>query len=341
MSTTATEFTMESILSVLRDASEEQLTEFRKIVGPIRASTPSAPGVKRAPGRPKKSASEAPPRSLPEGDMESAPDASAYRIPADEVDHSVCIGRRFDETDKSKDKRWSPAVYREFQCGGTLGADSDLCETCNRRQEKYAMNPKAGPWLGRVTEDPMEWSHMLGTEWAEKKQPKWMGVPTSSRSSVVSEEDDSASVGAPVEKADKAAEKAEKEAKKAAEKAEKEAKKAAEKAEKEAKKAAEKAEKEAEKEAKKATKPAKKSAAAAESAVAAAVAEPVTPAKADTAAPPVEIEGSLKLIDGTLYMVKGRNVYEYDEITESTSDFVGLLREDETIDTDADEEETD
>ena len=46
------------------------------------------------------------------------------------------------------------------------------------------------------------------------------------------------------------------------------------------------------------------------------------------------VEGELKLIDGTFYMVKGRNVYEYDSLTETTGDFVGGLAEDgESIDT--------
>lgn len=51
------------------------------------------------------------------------------------------------------------------------------------------------------------------------------------------------------------------------------------------------------------------------------------------------IEGELALIDGTFYIVKNGNVYEYDEIAEKTGDFVGRLKADgESIDTEAEEQ---
>jgi hypothetical protein len=36
-------------------------------------------------------------------------------------------------------------------------------------------------------------------------------------------------------------------------------------------------------------------------------------------------------------MIKGQNVYEYDELTEKAGDFVGLLTEEDTINTDGEE----
>ncbi len=112
---------------------------------------------------------------------------------------------------------------------------------------------------------------------------------------------------------------------KAAEKAAAKAAKAAEKA------AAKEAEKAAAKEAEKAAK------AAAWAAKAVAKAEEKAAAKAAAKAEPVDITGELKLIEGTLYMVKNDNVYEYDELSEKAGDFVGRLTAEETIDTDEEE----
>jgi hypothetical protein len=53
----------------------------------------------------------------------------------------------------------------------------------------------------------------------------------------------------------------------------------------------------------------------------------------------VEVEegSELKLIDGTIYMARNGNVYEYDELTERSGDFVGRLTAEETIDTEGEE----
>jgi len=109
---------------------------------------------------------------------------------------------------------------------------------------------------------------------------------------------------------------------------------AAKAAEKAAAKAAKAAEKEAAKEAIKAAK------AAAWAAKAVAKAEEKAAAKAAAKAAPVDtepVDGELKLLEGTLYMVKNDNVYEYDELTEKAGDFVGRLTAEETIDTDEEE----
>ena len=111
---------------------------------------------------------------------------------------------------------------------------------------------------------------------------------------------------------------------------------------KEAAKAAETAAKTAAKEAAAAADPfafppaaAKEAAAAAKrAAVAAERAARVALAKAAPRPVPVEgvpVTGTLKLIDGRLYMVRNGNVYEYHELEESAGAFVGRLTGDETI----------
>ena len=352
MSTPST--VLDNILAELRSAPVELLADIlqelnrgipllNERMGPVKPAS-----AKKGPGRPKKE--PAAPVELPAAE-EGAPDASAYRLTEADIDLTVCVGRSLTG---GEDKRWAPAVYREKQCGGTLVDGSDLCATCCRRLEKYASDPKPGPWTGRVTEEPEPWVHMLGTTWAETKNPKWKGAAdgasaaetesvASAPSTKASKEEQKAA-----KEAEKAAKKAkadeEKEAKKAAAAAEKEAKKAAAEAEKEAKKAAALAEKEAkkaaadaEKAAKKAAAPAKKTASkAAAAAPAAAVAE----AKADSGSPAVETDGELTLLDGTFYWVRpGKKVYEWDELAEKAGDFVGRLRADETIDTDATEDD--
>jgi len=316
--------------------------------------------------------------ALPEA-TEGAPGAEEYRLSASDIDSSVCVGRNLKGGD---DKRWKPIVFRESQCGSPLVAGSDLCAKCSKRAEKYAATPKPGDWSGRVTEEPLGWVHMLGTEWALEKKPRFAAsgsgsgsAPTSSAASVASEAEDASdsesesvssqtempatstatasvsattSVAAPVsdKKAGKAAAAAKaqkqaattaaKEAAAAAKLAEKEAAAAKKLADKEAvaaKKLADAAAKKAEK-AEKAAKPVKK----AEAKVSATSA----PASASNSAASevtevTEVTGELKLIDGTLYMVKTGNVYEYDELSEKAGDFVGRLTTDETIDTEADE----
>ncbi len=38
------------------------------------------------------------------------------------------------------------------------------------------MSPTAkARWLGRITDEPFDWCYMLGTAWAEKRKPVWLG----------------------------------------------------------------------------------------------------------------------------------------------------------------------
>lgn len=296
-----------------------------------------APSAKKGPGRPRKvaaaggapsSPASAPAPALPSAGEDGAPDASAYRLDASAIRADGCQGRSLDG---GQDKRWKPAVYRESQCGGARKEGCDLCAKCHARAEKAAAgsDPAKIGWNGRISEAPPSWSRMLGTAWADGAEPKWLGVASSpaSASEAGSDSGGAAAEGMPAatasaKKEAAAAKKAEREAAKA----KKEVEAAAKKAEKEAKKAAEKPKEKA---------PRKKKDAAAAPAPAAESA----PAKADAEAPAAEAS-ELKLIDGTLYSIKNGNVYEYDELTEQTGDFVGRLGPDgESIDTEADEEE--
>lgn len=103
------------------------------------------------------------------------PDEDDYRLTPHDVDHDTCLGRRMDEGEKSKDTRWSPAVYREYQCGKPVAEGCDLCPLCIKREEKYLAKPAPGNWVGRVTEDVPGWAHILGTTWAEWRKPVWTG----------------------------------------------------------------------------------------------------------------------------------------------------------------------
>ena len=272
-----------------------------KVEKPKKEKVDSVTHAKRVTGPKKEKAAVA----LPEA-TEGAPDASEYRIPEADIDSSVCVARVI----AGEDKRWKPAVFREGQCGAKVADGCDLCTKCSKRQDKYAEAPKAGPWTGRVTEEPLDWMHMLGTSWATDKNPKFIG--------------DAPEAEAAAPASDKAAAKAASAVAKAAAKAQKEAEKAAAAAEKAAEKAAAKEAAKASKPAKKTTK--KAAAPASEVKVAAEVTEPT------------EVEGELMCIDGEMYMIKKGNVYEYDEIAETVGDFVGRLTADKTINTEAEEE---
>jgi hypothetical protein len=336
---------LKTLLAVLRAATEEEccdlLTALNKGTPLYSERVDGAPAAKKVrASRPKKAvAASASAAALPSADDGDAPTADAYRMSPEDIDESVCVGRRVAEMDK----RWKPAVFRETQCGKPTVDGCDLCTVCNRRQEKFAdeedatKSAKIG-WLNRLTEDPPEWCHMLGTTWADEKKPKWLGSASASASEAGDSGEEEAAAAAPAPK--KAAKKAvasaeDKAATLAAKKAEKEAEKAAAKAVKDAEKAAAKAEKEAEKEAAKAAKKAEPKVVASK-ATAKAKAKSTAPskktaavsAKADTAAAVADSEGDLEMIDGKMYMVRKGKVFAYDEITEETGDCVGRMSED-------------
>ena len=130
-------------------------------------ATPSkskAKKEKEAPAAPKKakkpSAVELPSAAA------GAPDASEYRIDPSSIDETVCVARSLKD---GEDKRFKPAIYRESQCGKKQVEGSDLCAICEKREALCAENPaKPGHWNGRITEEPGDWVHMLGTAWAAK-----------------------------------------------------------------------------------------------------------------------------------------------------------------------------
>ena len=108
--------------------------------------------------------------AFPEG--EGIPKPADYRLKPETIDTSVCVGRTM-KSGVDDDKRWSPAVYREKQCGRAVESGHDICAKCAAAAAKAAETGKGGSWNGRVTEAPPAWSHMLGTAWAAKC--KWVG----------------------------------------------------------------------------------------------------------------------------------------------------------------------
>jgi chemotaxis protein histidine kinase CheA len=319
--TPAPAITVEALLTVLRAASPEEMAA---LLAELNRGMPLWDAAKKeAPTARGKMAARAAQAAalLPEAADGEAPLASAYRVAAADIDLTVCVGRRL--ADSTKDTRWKPAVYREFQCGKPqAGEECDLCTTCRERKDRYDANPKPGDWVGRITEEPLGWVHMLGTEWATgPKAPKWLGgedagsdaasvasggsgatEQMSAPAAVITQTQSAPAAAAPMSKAEialakaqakaeeaaaKAAAKAEEAAKKAAEKAEAAAAKAAEKAEAAAAKAAEKAAAAAAKEAEKVAAAAAKAKAKEEAAAAkaAAKAKPAKPAATTVSAP--------------------------------------------------------
>ena len=95
----------------------------------------------------------------------SAPAAAAYHPTLINVDH--CLARR--TTAEHADRRWYPFVYASVQCTRMPVRDSDLCETCKRREEKAVADPSwsVDGWHGRVTDAAFPaTSHMAGSDWA-------------------------------------------------------------------------------------------------------------------------------------------------------------------------------
>jgi rubrerythrin len=162
--------TVEALISVLRAASADQMSELLTELNRGMPLWRSPEEGKATSARAKMAARAAAAAALlPEAADGEAPAVSAYRVSAADIDHTVCVGRRL--ADSTKDTRWKPAVYREFQCGKELSdeEESDLCPTCSARKTRYDAAP--GPkveWMGRITEEPLGWLHMLGTDWAPR-----------------------------------------------------------------------------------------------------------------------------------------------------------------------------
>lgn len=312
---TAAPFDKEQLLAAFRSLSAEEMasiwTEIQR--GAPAVKSPAAPASKE---RKPKAAAALP--AAPEAEDGEAPSAASYRVSS--VKEDVCAARRISEG--TKDARWKPAIYAEEQCGRAVEAGSDLCPICKNHLQKYTENPspKAG-WVGRVSEEPLDWMHMLGTAWAAKANPRF-----GAGSGAVSEAASVAS--APAAAAPKPGRKPkqteeEKEAAKAAKAAEKEAAKAAKAAEKEAVKAA--------------------AAAAVEKVRAdAAAKKAATPAaaKADTATPAATVAHKVVCVAGEMYAVRGRNAFEYNPLDDSVGEYAGRLSEDgNSVDAETPQEE--
>jgi hypothetical protein len=161
-------------------------------------------------------------------------------VAAADIKPDVCVGRRI----VAADKRWSVAIHMEAQCGAAVADGSDLCAGCLAKEARYlAEGKKYDRWTGRITEEPLDWVHMLGTAWAAAHAAsgrlRWVGAAVGGAGT------DTASDGGSVSSAGSAAEKrAMREAFKAAKAEAKAIEKAAkEKAKEEAKAAKEAAKK--------------------------------------------------------------------------------------------------
>lgn len=185
-STTATvsAIPIRAIIEAVRTATAEEccelLTALNKgmaLFNAQQAATEDEPAASppRAAKKPRATKKAAPaPAPLPTA---GAPDASYYRIAPEDVDNTVCCARIFQ--DSRKDTRWSIAVYWDTQCGKPLMDGEDLCATCYKRLKDYAANPKPGRWNGTLYEEPLGWSHTLGSAWATYNlgngKLKWLG----------------------------------------------------------------------------------------------------------------------------------------------------------------------
>ena len=103
------------------------------------------------------------PERAPEGE---APPAEDYRLT--EIDHSKCVGRKFDT--KDSDKRWSKPLYREKQCGQACFKEYDLCGKCLQKKTDGKKT-----WNGVVTEEPIDTCHMYDTQWFIDNKVYWRG----------------------------------------------------------------------------------------------------------------------------------------------------------------------
>jgi hypothetical protein len=100
-------------------------------------------------------------------DFVSVPHPSHYRLDSAAIDHSRCVGRNLRG---GEDRRWSPVLYYEHQCGRATVDGSDLCSICKKHETNAAAaeDPGTVHWDGRITEDPPAYCRMLGTTYSTK-----------------------------------------------------------------------------------------------------------------------------------------------------------------------------
>jgi len=110
-----------------------------------------------------------------------APDASDYRIESRMIRGDLCKGRRFA---KKVEERWSKPVFYEEQCTLKPIEGEEMCVGCVKRQKVFAEDPAKGAgtktaWAGRIDEEPLDTTHMIGTAWANALRTsgklKWQG----------------------------------------------------------------------------------------------------------------------------------------------------------------------
>jgi len=292
------------------------LEEEKEVSEEVAATPVKAAKAAKAPAAPKKAPKEKKVAAAAAAEGEE-PTAASYRLEASEIKADRCQARK---TEGGEDRNWKPIVYRESQCPKAPVEGEELCKGCALLFEKESQDDKFKKWHGLVTEDLLDHTHILGSDWATKKC-KWVGsAPVSAPVSVATgtapesaaasegEAEGEAPSSPPPSPAPAAAAKAP-----AAPKAAK-----APAAPKAAKAPA--AKKEA---------PAKKEEPKPAAAAAAAVSEPVAEA------------GELNLFGGEFYWVAPLKVngktlsqaFNYDQIEQLPGDFAGRVRADESLDT--------
>ena len=321
---------MSSLLETLTSASPAEIDEVRRLLR-LTTSVVSPP----APPKPASvTSSKVTAKFEFPAHTEGEPSAADYRFPEELIDESLCLARDVG----NPDNRWSIAVFTERQCGRPQVEGSNLCVKCLERSIKYSVNPKPGNWCGLIDEEPLDWQHMLGNDWASKniaagklvfRAAATTAEATSETKSVTSAATSRAEeIKANAEQriAEAKALLAQQKARKESEKLEKEAAKLAEKARKEA----EKAEKAALKEAEKAEKAAAKELAKAlkvklPTVASKAVAPKVAAKLPEVPPPPAEPKGTVQNIDGEYYWVEDGAVYAYNLEEETVLQKLGTL----------------
>ena len=320
---------MSSLLETLTSASPAEIDEVRRLLR-LTTSVVSPP----APPKPASvTSSKVTAKFEFPAHTEGEPSAADYRFPEELIDESLCLARDVG----NPDNRWSITVYTERQCGRPQVEGSNLCVKCLEQSIKYSVNPKPGNWHGLIDEEPLDWQHMLGNDWASKniaagklvfRAAVTTAEATSETKSVTSAATSRAEeLKADAERriADAKALLAQQKARKESEKLEKEAAKLAEKARKEAEKAEKAALKEAEKAEKAAAKELAKALKVKLPTVASKAAPKVAAKLPEVPPPPAEPKGTVQNIDGEFYWVDNGAVYAYNLEEETVLQKLGTL----------------